>query len=108
MLSNLTGWHFIIILFVVLLLFGAPKLPALARSLGQSAKILKTEMAPSNTDPTSKPAPGQVTTTAEKPAAGSAPTGSAATISAPTVAAPAPYVPGAVTPPVSAADDRTV
>ncbi|WP_104163791.1 twin-arginine translocase TatA/TatE family subunit [Cryobacterium sp. N22] len=48
MLSNLTGWHFIIILFVVLLLFGAPKLPALARSMGQSMKILKTELAPTD------------------------------------------------------------
>ncbi len=45
MLSNLTGWHFLIILVVILLLFGAPKLPALARSLGQSMKILKQEVA---------------------------------------------------------------
>ncbi|TFD53953.1 twin-arginine translocase TatA/TatE family subunit [Cryobacterium frigoriphilum] len=44
MLSNLTGWHFIVILFIVLLLFGAPKLPALARSLGQSMKIFKSEI----------------------------------------------------------------
>jgi sec-independent protein translocase protein TatA len=43
MLQNLTGWHFLIILVVILLLFGAPKLPALARSLGQSMKILKEE-----------------------------------------------------------------
>lgn len=48
MLSNLSGWHFIIILFVVLLLFGAPKLPELARSMGQSMKILKTELKPSD------------------------------------------------------------
>ena len=48
MLNNLSGWHFIIILFVVLLLFGGPKLPGLARSLGQSMKILKTEL---RTDP---------------------------------------------------------
>ena len=38
------GWHLVIILFVVLLLFGAPKLPALARSLGQSMKIFKSEV----------------------------------------------------------------
>lgn len=44
MLSNLTGWHFLVILFIVLLLFGAPKLPALARSLGQSMKIFKSEI----------------------------------------------------------------
>ncbi len=33
----------IIILVIVLLLFGAPKLPQLARSLGQSMRILKEE-----------------------------------------------------------------
>jgi sec-independent protein translocase protein TatA len=44
MLSNLTGWHFLVILVVVLLLFGAPKLPGLARSLGQSLKIFKSEI----------------------------------------------------------------
>jgi sec-independent protein translocase protein TatA len=44
MLSNLTGWQFLIILVVVLLLFGATKLPVLARSLGQSAKIFKNEI----------------------------------------------------------------
>lgn len=44
MFANLTGWHFLIIALVVLLIFGATRLPALARSVGQSAKILKTEM----------------------------------------------------------------
>ena len=46
MLSNLTGWHSLVILAVILLLFGAPKLPGLARSLGQSMKILKSEIKP--------------------------------------------------------------
>ena len=50
MLSNLTGWHFLIILVVILLLFGAPKLPGLARSLGQSMKIFKSEITPERTD----------------------------------------------------------
>ena len=36
--------HWIIVLIVVLVLFGAQKLPDLARSIGQSAKILKKEM----------------------------------------------------------------
>ena len=44
MLGNLNGWHLVIILAIVLLLFGAPKLPALARSVGQSAKIFKKEI----------------------------------------------------------------
>ena len=44
MLQNLTGWHALIILAVVLLLFGAAKLPALAKSVGQSIRILKDEV----------------------------------------------------------------
>lgn len=44
--ANLSGPTLLVILFIVLLLFGAPKLPALARSLGQSMKILKKEVAP--------------------------------------------------------------
>ena len=44
MLGNFTGWHLIIVLFIVLLLFGAPKLPALARSVGQSMKIFRSEI----------------------------------------------------------------
>lgn len=43
-MANLSGWHLLIILAIVLLLFGAPRLPALARSLGQSMKIFKTEI----------------------------------------------------------------
>ncbi|MEJ1922288.1 twin-arginine translocase TatA/TatE family subunit [Microbacterium sp. KHB019] len=43
MFQNLTGWHALIILGVILLIFGAAKLPALARSVGQSMRILKTE-----------------------------------------------------------------
>lgn len=41
--QNLTGWHALIILAIIVLIFGAAKLPALARSVGQSMRILKTE-----------------------------------------------------------------
>jgi len=44
MLGNLNGWHAVILLVIVLLLFGAPRIPALARSLGQSMKIFKSEV----------------------------------------------------------------
>lgn len=44
MFGNLTGWHLLVILAVVLLLFGAAKLPALAKSMGQSARVFKGEM----------------------------------------------------------------
>jgi sec-independent protein translocase protein TatA len=43
-MGNLQGWHLLIILAVILLLFGAAKLPALAKSMGQSARVFKGEM----------------------------------------------------------------
>lgn len=44
MLHGLTGAHMLVVLLVILLLFGAAKLPALARSMGQSARLFKGEM----------------------------------------------------------------
>lgn len=55
MLQNLTGWHALIVLTIVMLIFGASKLPALASSVGQSLRILKTEVA--------EPAPTQAAAT---------------------------------------------
>lgn len=66
MFQGFTGWHALIILVVVLLLFGASKLPALAKSVGQSAKIFKAEMKP---DETKDAAPGTVTNTTDSTAA---------------------------------------
>lgn len=42
------GWTPLVLLVVIVLLFGAPKLPALARSIGQSMKILKSEVREDN------------------------------------------------------------
>ncbi len=44
MLGNLTGWHLLIIVAILLLLFGATRLPALARSIGQSTRIFREEI----------------------------------------------------------------
>jgi sec-independent protein translocase protein TatA len=44
MLGNLSGWHLLILIAVVLLLFGAPKLPGLAKSVGQSMRIFRSEV----------------------------------------------------------------
>jgi sec-independent protein translocase protein TatA len=43
MFANMSGWHLLIILAVVLLLFGATRLPALSRSVGQSVRIFRSE-----------------------------------------------------------------
>lgn len=60
-MGGLQGWHIVIIVVLALLLFGAPKLPGLARSLGQSMRIFKSEVrqmkdddpkAPASTDET--------------------------------------------------------
>lgn len=44
MLHGLTGWHLLIVLAVILLLFGAAKLPALAQSVGKSARVFRGEI----------------------------------------------------------------
>ena len=45
MLNDLFGgWHILIVLAIVVLLFGATRLPALARALGQSRNAFKSEM----------------------------------------------------------------
>ncbi|MFT2689141.1 twin-arginine translocase TatA/TatE family subunit [Clavibacter zhangzhiyongii] len=45
MLGNaFSGWHLVIILVVIVLLFGSTKLPALAKSVGQSMRIFKGEV----------------------------------------------------------------
>ena len=41
---RLNGWEWIIILVIVLLLWGGPKLPGLAKSLAQSLRIFKSEI----------------------------------------------------------------
>lgn len=62
--NALSGWHLVIVLAVILLLFGAAKLPALAKSVGQSARVLRGEMRSmkdeaSGADEAASPATGQ-------------------------------------------------
>jgi sec-independent protein translocase protein TatA len=44
MLRDLGGWHLLIILAIVILLFGSTKLPGLAKGIGQSLRIFRSEM----------------------------------------------------------------
>ena len=44
MLAGLTGFHLLIIVAVIVMIFGATKLPVFAKSLGQSVKIMRGEL----------------------------------------------------------------
>ncbi|RAX18006.1 Sec-independent protein translocase TatA [Pseudarthrobacter sp. AG30] len=48
-------WPIVIIIVVALLLFAAPKLPAMARSLGQSMRIIKSEVKEMKNDGKAEP-----------------------------------------------------
>ena len=59
-MGELSWWHWLIVIGVAMLLFGAKRLPDAARSLGQSTRILKAELradADERTAPTAPPAP---------------------------------------------------
>jgi sec-independent protein translocase protein TatA len=63
MWQGLGGVHLLIILGIVILLFGATKLPALAKGLGQSINIFKKEMG--NDDKKAAGEPGVQNTTVQ-------------------------------------------
>ncbi|MEN9752694.1 MAG: hypothetical protein RL670_385 [Actinomycetota bacterium] len=44
MLRGLEGWHFIIIAVIILLIWGGPKLPRMAKNLGESMRVFRKEM----------------------------------------------------------------
>lgn len=43
-MAGLQGWQLVIIVLLAVLLFAAPKLPAMARNLGQSMRIFSSEV----------------------------------------------------------------
>jgi len=61
--------HWFVLILVLLLLFGAKRLPDLARSLGQSMKIFKKEIKDLQEDGQSRPTPPAVSATPEVNAA---------------------------------------
>ena len=67
------GSEWILILVVVLLLFGARKLPELARSLGASAKEFRKGISDGSAEDKADPGEQAAATTAEEPAAPSPP-----------------------------------
>jgi sec-independent protein translocase protein TatA len=89
-MGELSVWHWLIVIGVFVLLFGARKLPEAARGLGRSARILKAELRAEDTTPAPTPSPS------EPPGAGT--TGSAAAPTAPSTA-PTPTVSAEPAPP---------
>jgi sec-independent protein translocase protein TatA len=68
-MPSLGGWEFVILIGILVLLFGAKRLPDMARSIGQSARVFKGEMKGMKGDETREDAAG----TTDKPAAPPAP-----------------------------------
>ena len=64
--NALQGWHIVVLVVVILLLFGAKRLPDLAKSVGQSMKIFKREIKDLTTD---APAPVPPASPSTAPAA---------------------------------------
>jgi len=68
--GELSGWHWLIVIAVFVLLFGARRLPDAARSLGRSTRILKAELRADDRDPPEEPADGPRTGRADDRAGG--------------------------------------
>jgi sec-independent protein translocase protein TatA len=79
-MPSLGGWEFVILIGILVLLFGAKRLPDMARSIGQSARVFRGEMkgmksddAPGSDKPADPPPPAlpqaQQTPAQDKPAA---------------------------------------
>jgi sec-independent protein translocase protein TatA len=67
-MPNLGGWELVILIGVLVLLFGAKRLPDMARSIGQSARVFKGEMKGMKDDGTKSDAPAERPTTSESKA----------------------------------------
>ncbi len=71
-MPNLGGWEFVILIGILVLLFGAKRLPDMARSIGQSARVFKGEMKGMKNDDAAKAAEkAPETTRASQPGTGS-------------------------------------
>jgi sec-independent protein translocase protein TatA len=66
-MGSLGGWEIVILLVVVVALFGAKRLPDMARSIGQSARVFKGEMKGLREDEKPAPPPRVVEEKVEEP-----------------------------------------
>ncbi|OMC29408.1 preprotein translocase subunit TatA [Mycobacterium sp. GA-1841] len=58
-MGGLQPWHWIIVIAVFVLLFGAKKLPDAARSLGKSMRIFKSEIKEMQSDSSAEAPPAK-------------------------------------------------
>lgn len=77
-MGSLQPWHWVIVIAVFVLLFGAKKLPDAARSLGKSMRIFKSEIKEMQSDskqdtPAATPIASERADTATAPAPEAAP-----------------------------------
>ena len=82
-MQNIKGWELIVILAVILLLFGAKRLPDAARGLGRSMRIFKSEIKAAQDDDGNSP-PQQIQATTDEVARNPAPPAPAAQPTTPT------------------------
>lgn len=69
-MPNLGGWEVFAILAVVVLLFGAKRLPDLARGSGRALRIFKTEVKGLDDDDKDEPQPLEASEADKKPEQG--------------------------------------
>ncbi|MBU9765463.1 Sec-independent protein translocase subunit TatA [Mycobacterium sp. TNTM28] len=68
-MGGLQPWHWVIVIAVFVLLFGAKKLPDAARSLGKSMRIFKSEIKEMQSDSSGSSGPAADSTPPAKPIA---------------------------------------
>ncbi|HOZ59863.1 MAG TPA: Sec-independent protein translocase subunit TatA [Nakamurella multipartita] len=66
-MGGLAWWHWLIIIAVFIVLFGAKRLPDAARSVGRSLRILKSEVGAMHDDEQAKRAATETDLTASQP-----------------------------------------
>ena len=66
MFRDLGGVHLLIILLIIVLLFGASRLPAVSKGIAQSVKIFRKEVSTKGDDADSKVAASEVKTPSDE------------------------------------------
>lgn len=62
-MGSMSIWHWLIVLLVIVLLFGAKKIPELAKGLGSGIRTFKKELENDENDKKDSEKPAQTTTT---------------------------------------------